>query len=117
MNDVTMLIQQIEAGNRKASDELLPLIYGELRRLAQHRLDRNRGGGKPFDAGDRPCPRSIHSTRRWLKSAALGFEGTFFFRRGRGDAAHHGGKSPSRLSLETWWQVQSCGPFGIAGSG
>ncbi|MCA9216408.1 MAG: RNA polymerase subunit sigma, partial [Planctomycetales bacterium] len=41
-----MLIQQIEAGNRKASEELLPLIYSELRRLAQHRLNR-RGGESP----------------------------------------------------------------------
>lgn len=38
MSDITQIIQQIEAGNQKASDELLPLVYSELRRLAQARL-------------------------------------------------------------------------------
>ena len=43
MNDVTQLLQQIEDGDSRASDELLPLVYAELRRLAQHRL----GGVQP----------------------------------------------------------------------
>lgn len=38
MNEVTQLIRQIEAGDRQASEELLPLVYAELRRLAQYRL-------------------------------------------------------------------------------
>ncbi len=38
MSEVTQIIQQIEAGNQRASEELLPLVYGELRRLAQARL-------------------------------------------------------------------------------
>ena len=38
MTNVTQLIQQIEAGDQKASEELLPLVYSELRRLAQARL-------------------------------------------------------------------------------
>ncbi len=38
MNEITHLIQQIEAGDQHASDDLLPLVYGELRRLAQRRL-------------------------------------------------------------------------------
>lgn len=38
MSDITQLIEQIEAGNQRASEELLPLVYGELRRLAQARI-------------------------------------------------------------------------------
>lgn len=38
MKHVTQLIQQIEAGDQQASEDLLPLVYQELRRLAQHRL-------------------------------------------------------------------------------
>lgn len=37
-DEVTRVIQRIESGERKASDELFPLIYDELRRLAQRRL-------------------------------------------------------------------------------
>ncbi len=36
--DVTLLLQQIEAGSDTAGDELLPLLYDELRHLATSRL-------------------------------------------------------------------------------
>lgn len=38
MSDVTLLIEQIEAGNPTAAAELLPLVYDELRKLAAARL-------------------------------------------------------------------------------
>ncbi len=38
MNDVTRILSAIEQGDPKASGELLPVIYRELRRLAQQRL-------------------------------------------------------------------------------
>ncbi|MEZ5941891.1 MAG: ECF-type sigma factor [Planctomycetaceae bacterium] len=38
MNDVTRILAAIEAGERAASDELLPLVYEELRKLAGARL-------------------------------------------------------------------------------
>uniref|UniRef100_UPI001F0F6E9F ECF-type sigma factor n=1 Tax=Paludisphaera soli TaxID=2712865 RepID=UPI001F0F6E9F len=38
MNDVTRNLSAIEQGDPKASEELLPLVYQELRRLASHRL-------------------------------------------------------------------------------
>ena len=38
MNEVTRILSAIEQGDRKAADELLPLVYGELRRLAKQRL-------------------------------------------------------------------------------
>ena len=34
MKDVTRILSQVEQGDPSAADELLPMIYGELRRLA-----------------------------------------------------------------------------------
>jgi len=38
MSDVTRILNVIERGNAKAADELLPLVYEELRKLAAHRM-------------------------------------------------------------------------------
>lgn len=38
MSDVTQIISQIEAGDPRATEQLLPLVYDELRRLAAARL-------------------------------------------------------------------------------
>ncbi len=38
MLDVTQILSQIEAGDLRAAEELLPLLYEELRRLATRRL-------------------------------------------------------------------------------
>ena len=38
MSDVTQLLSAIDAGDPEAADQLLPLVYDELRRLAAHRL-------------------------------------------------------------------------------
>jgi RNA polymerase sigma factor (TIGR02999 family) len=38
MSDVTRIFQAIEHGDTKATDELLPLVYNELRRLAAHKM-------------------------------------------------------------------------------
>ena len=38
MNDVTLILKRIEAGDTAASEELLPLVYDELRTLARHRV-------------------------------------------------------------------------------
>ena len=37
MNDVTRILSAIEHGDPKAAEELLPLVYRELRRLAAKR--------------------------------------------------------------------------------
>ena len=34
MNDVTRILSAIEQGDPSAADQLLPLVYGELRKLA-----------------------------------------------------------------------------------
>jgi RNA polymerase sigma factor (TIGR02999 family) len=38
MSEVTRVLNSIEAGNASAADELLPLVYEELRRLAAHKM-------------------------------------------------------------------------------
>ena len=38
LNDVTRILESIEQGDPKAADELLPLVYGELRKLAAARM-------------------------------------------------------------------------------
>ena len=44
MNDVTRIINAIETGNSEAAEELLPLVYNELRRLAAYRLSNEKPG-------------------------------------------------------------------------
>ena len=38
MNDVTRILSQIESGDPQAAEQLLPLVYEELRRLAAAKL-------------------------------------------------------------------------------
>ncbi len=38
MNEVTRILNAIQQGEPKAAEELLPLVYAELRRLAGHRM-------------------------------------------------------------------------------
>ena len=38
MSDVTRILEAIERGQPKAADELLPLVYDELRKLAAHQM-------------------------------------------------------------------------------
>ncbi len=44
MSDVTRILGAIEQGDRYASEQFLPLVYDELRRLASQRLARERPG-------------------------------------------------------------------------
>ncbi len=44
MSDVTRILNAIEQGDAKATDELLPLVYEELRLLAAQRLSHEPGG-------------------------------------------------------------------------
>jgi RNA polymerase sigma factor (TIGR02999 family) len=40
LSDVTRILESIERGDPKAADELLPLVYGELRKLAASKMAR-----------------------------------------------------------------------------
>lgn len=44
MSDVTRILSQIESGDPLAAEQLLPLVYDELRRLAEARLSHEKGG-------------------------------------------------------------------------
>ena len=44
MSDVTLILTAIEQGDAKAADKLLPLVYKELRRLADHKMSKEPQG-------------------------------------------------------------------------
>src|SRR5256885_10702384 len=44
MSDVTRILSQIEQGDPQAAEQLLPLVYDELRKLAAARLAREKPG-------------------------------------------------------------------------
>jgi RNA polymerase sigma factor (TIGR02999 family) len=44
MNDVTRILSAVEQGSAHASDQLLPLVYDELRKLAAQKLAQERPG-------------------------------------------------------------------------
>ena len=44
MNDVTKILEAIEGGDSAAADQLLPLVYDELRKLAGQRLSHEKPG-------------------------------------------------------------------------
>jgi len=44
MSDVTQILNAIERGDAKAANELLPLVYEELRLLAAQKMSQERPG-------------------------------------------------------------------------
>src|SRR6187401_2927387 len=44
MNDVTRILSAIEGGDPRAAEQLLPLVYEELRKLAAQRLTQEKPG-------------------------------------------------------------------------
>src|SRR5215467_792556 len=44
MNDVTRILSAIEHGDPKAAEQLLPVVYDELRKLASQRLAHEKPG-------------------------------------------------------------------------
>jgi RNA polymerase sigma factor (TIGR02999 family) len=44
MSDATRILSQIESGDPKAAERLLPLVYDELRRLAAHKIAQEKPG-------------------------------------------------------------------------
>ncbi len=44
LSDVTQILESIQAGNVTAADELLPLVYNELRRIAAYKMAREAPG-------------------------------------------------------------------------
>jgi len=44
MSDVTRMLEAVERGEAQAADQLLPLVYAELRRLAAHKMAQENPG-------------------------------------------------------------------------
>src|SRR5262245_9176810 len=44
MSEVTRLLSQIEDGDPQAAEQLLPIVYNELRRLARQKLSQEKPG-------------------------------------------------------------------------
>jgi RNA polymerase sigma factor (TIGR02999 family) len=44
MSDITLMLQAVDRGEKQASEELLPLVYGELRRMAGQRMSQEAAG-------------------------------------------------------------------------
>ena len=44
MSDLTQILERVEQGDAKAADELLPLVYDELRKLAAHNMAQEAAG-------------------------------------------------------------------------
>src|SRR5262249_47994731 len=62
MSEVTRILSAIEQGDHKAAEQLLPLVYDELRRLAAQRLAQEKPGQTLQGAG-------------WVHGAILGLGG------------------------------------------
>jgi RNA polymerase sigma factor (TIGR02999 family) len=83
MSEVTRILENIENGDRKAADELLPLVYGELRKLAAVKMS-----GQPADHTLQPTA-LVHEAWLRLTGAEAGFEGRTHFFAAAAEAMRH----------------------------
>ena len=85
MTDVTQILSQIESGDPSAAEQLLPLVYEELRKLAAAKLAQEKPG-QTLQA-----TALVHEAYLRLvdveKAQHWNSRGHFFGGRGRGDAA------------------------------
>src|SRR5258708_1413412 len=121
MNDVARILSAIEQGDPKAAGELLPLVYGELRRLSKQRLPREKPAqtlqpppfvhpAHPRLAGHRPHNRSSPLA---LRGGAAGKAAGG----GRGAArkapkTDRGMKRAGRVSRIALWEAMVCAATG-----
>lgn len=47
MNDVTRILDRVQQGDARAAEELLPLVYEELRRIAAAKMAHEQAGHTP----------------------------------------------------------------------
>jgi hypothetical protein len=53
MNDVTNILSQTQSGDPRAAEQLLPLVYEELRKLAAQRIIQEKPGQTLQDHSER----------------------------------------------------------------
>lgn len=78
MSDVTRILERVERGDGKAAEELLPLIYDELRRLAAYKMAKE-PPGQTLQAT--ALVHEVLVADRRPAAAALGESGAIFHRR------------------------------------
>ena len=99
MNDVTHVPSAIEQGDPQAAEQLLPLVYDELRSWPRQKLAQEKPG-QTLQATALVHEAYVRLRRRGRRSA-LGQRPSFLRGRRRGDAAHPGGQRPPQTELQT----------------
>ncbi|HEX6178932.1 MAG TPA: sigma-70 family RNA polymerase sigma factor [Thermoanaerobaculia bacterium] len=103
----TLLIRQVGEGNRQAADELLPLVYDELRSLARAKMAREKPGQtlQPTALVHEAYLRLVHGAdpgwegRRHFFAAAAEAMRRILIERARRQAADKHGGSAERVTL------------------
>jgi RNA polymerase sigma factor (TIGR02999 family) len=111
MSDVTRILQAIDDGDSHAADQLLPLVYDELRRLAAAQMAREKPG-QTLDA-----TALVHEA--WLRLAGdQKFENRRHFFAAAAEAMRRilveNARSKSRLKRGADWQRQDVPPDALA---
>jgi RNA polymerase sigma factor (TIGR02999 family) len=111
MNEVTTILSAIERGDPQASEQLLPLVYDELRRLAARKLAQEKPG-QTLEATalvheaylrliDEDAVRRWDSRRHFFAAAAESMRRILVERaRRKGRGKHGGGRRRERLELD-----------------
>jgi RNA polymerase sigma factor (TIGR02999 family) len=113
MNDVTRILSAIEEGDPHAAEQLLPLVYDELRRLAAQKLAQEKPG-QTLEAtalvheaylrlvsGDAPVPREQHwKSRGHFFAAAAEAMRRILVEQARRKRRHKHGGDHRRIDLD-----------------
>jgi len=68
MSDVSLILERADSGDSAAADELLPLVYEELRKLAAHRMAHESPNQTPQPDGAGACRRTRKNAAGWVWS-------------------------------------------------
>ena len=105
MSDVTQLLSAIDAGDPKAADQLLPLVYEELRKLAAAKMAQEQPGQTLQPTA------LVHEA--WLR--LVGDESARFEGRAISSRQPNARTPPSRASgLPSTPTAKTCLPIGIS---
>src|SRR6516165_7186397 len=111
MGDVTRILADIEQGDPRAAEQLLPLFYDELRNLAAQKMAQE-NPGLTLQA-----TALVHEAYLRLvnaeKGTALEQPGAFLCGRSRGDAADSGRAGPAAKGGQTGGPARARGPARI----
>jgi len=113
---VTRILGEISAGRTGAADELLPLVYEQLRAIAQHRMNSERGGGR--GGGDHTLQATALVHEAYLKlvgNADIHWNGRGHFFAAAAEAMRRILVDHARARLRAKRGGPGCGPGGGAG--